>query len=44
MYHMICEYCGYEDYFDIEEDTGRIYCIHCGHYVEINIMVGESSE
>lgn len=37
----VCEYCGYADYFDIEEDTNKVYCIHCGHYVEINIMVEE---
>ena len=31
----ICEYCGYENYFDTEEDTHRVYCLHCGHYVEM---------
>ena len=37
----VCEYCGYQDYFDIEEDTNKVYCLHCGHYAEINIYVEE---
>jgi DNA-directed RNA polymerase subunit RPC12/RpoP len=41
MMDMVCEYCGYRNYFDIEEDTNKIYCLHCGHYVEINIYVEE---
>ena len=38
---MICEYCGAVDYFEVEEDTARLYCIECGHYVEIEIYVEE---
>jgi transcription initiation factor TFIIIB Brf1 subunit/transcription initiation factor TFIIB len=41
MHHMQCEYCGYQDYFDEEEDTGKLYCLYCGHYVDIEILVVE---
>lgn len=41
MMGLICEYCGYEDYFEHEEDTDRLYCLHCGHYLEISIWVGD---
>lgn len=27
-----CSYCGTEGAFDIEEETGRVYCTECGHY------------
>ncbi len=37
----ICEYCGYEDNFEYEEDTGKLYCLYCGSYVTINISVEE---
>jgi transcription elongation factor Elf1 len=37
----ICGYCGYEDTVEVEEDTGKLYCIVCGHYVDIEIMVVE---
>lgn len=29
-----CSYCGAEGMFSQEEDTGRIYCMECGHYAE----------
>ena len=29
---MRCDYCGEYDYFDIEEDTLKEYCMACGHY------------
>lgn len=38
---MVCEYCGQHGFFDVEEDTGRLYCLECGHYVEIEIYVEE---
>lgn len=27
-----CEYCGCTE-MGVEEDTDRIYCLNCGHYV-----------
>ena len=29
---MDCEYCGYTDFFEVEPDSGRYYCVHCGAY------------
>lgn len=34
MYVIQCHYCGYDNYFDIEEDTGRLYCPYCGTYLD----------
>jgi DNA-directed RNA polymerase subunit RPC12/RpoP len=31
---IICMKCGYTNYVEQEEDTGRLYCVHCGYYVE----------
>ena len=38
---LVCEYCGSEGLFEEEEDTGRLYCLQCGHYLEISIWVGD---
>jgi len=38
---LVCEYCGQEGLFEEEEDTGRLYCLQCGHYLEISIWVGD---
>lgn len=29
-----CSYCGAEGLFNIEEETGRVYCMVCKHYAE----------
>lgn len=31
-YEIICQYCGTEGEFETEEDTGKVYCVFCGHY------------
>ena len=38
---MICQKCGYRNYFEVEEETGKLYCLYCGEYVDIEIMVVE---
>ena len=36
MHNVQCKFCGYENYFETEEDTGRTYCVYCGHYISIH--------
>lgn len=32
MKHTQCLHCGYEDYFEVEEETDKLYCLYCGYY------------
>ena len=27
-----CQYCG-SQYIEVDEETGQLYCLECGHYI-----------